>query len=303
MIASRTLLSSVAMLFGLVVPERVSAQDMKPLDITGEANYYAFWPGTWYRLVDGKADMTATSFTITKSVNDAVLREEWRMVVDSTVVHAIALRAWDKISNRWGYTWVSDNGLYQVWDGRKVGNDWFIERPFEIAGQKFLSRQSWVPAGPDRVVRTGERSFDNGMTWQPRFREDYVRVNQSPAAADSSTAAITAVVQRYLDAQRTGNGDLIRAVFHPAARVDFLQADTLGSISREAFAQRFSGRTGSDGPSVFRLLSIDLSGNAAVAKVELNGARGRVVDFLTLMKLRDGWSVVAKATDFTPAAP
>ena len=64
------------------------------------------------------------------------------------------------------YVWVSENGLFQVWEGRKIGKDWYIVRPFDISGDKYLSRQAWIPNGPDRLIRVSERSNDEGRTWQ-----------------------------------------------------------------------------------------------------------------------------------------
>ena len=78
--------------------------------------------------------------------------------------------------NRATAVWVSDNALFQVWDGQKVGDRWYIVREFEIDRKRFLARQAWWPEGVDRVVRVSERSFDGGETWQPRFRQEYGRL-------------------------------------------------------------------------------------------------------------------------------
>jgi hypothetical protein len=51
------------------------------------------------------------------------------------------------------FMWVSDNGLFQVWDGQEVGEDWYIVREFEIDGERFLSRQAWLPRGEDELIR------------------------------------------------------------------------------------------------------------------------------------------------------
>jgi hypothetical protein len=74
------------------------------------------------------------------------------------------------------FVWVSDNALFQVWNGEKIGSDWYIVREFDFEGQRFLSRQAWIPEGRDRLVRVMDRSTDGGRTWQSRSRTTYQRV-------------------------------------------------------------------------------------------------------------------------------
>ncbi|NIR45404.1 MAG: hypothetical protein GWN99_13380 [Gemmatimonadetes bacterium] len=143
-----------------------------------DAAYYDFWPGTWYRIVDGVVDTTSTRFHVVRSVHRAAFEETWRLVIDSaTTINARALRAWDPGSERWQYVWISAGGLFQIWEGRKVGEDWYIYHEFEIEGERVLSRQAWIPVGPDRLVRISEHSSDGGQTWHVRFREEYARIS------------------------------------------------------------------------------------------------------------------------------
>jgi hypothetical protein len=65
--------------------------------------------------------------------------------------------------------------LYQIWEGKKINGNWYIYKEFDINGQKFLSRQAWIPDGENKLVRISERSFDQGVTWQPRFKEYFVK--------------------------------------------------------------------------------------------------------------------------------
>jgi hypothetical protein len=155
----------------------VAAQDTRPLVDEPELHYFDFWAGTWHRVVAGRVDTAATRFVVTPGVHPGAWEETWRQRLDSaTVLHARAFRVWDKTTRLWMYVWVSDNGLFQVWEGRKVGADWYFYREFDIQGDRYLSRQAWLPAGPGQLVRISERSSDTGGTWQLRFREEYQRV-------------------------------------------------------------------------------------------------------------------------------
>lgn len=62
---------------------------------------------------------------------------------------------------------------------RSFGDDWYIVREFEIQGDRFLSRQAWLPEGPDELTRVMERSFDGGRTWEPRSRTRFRRVSSA----------------------------------------------------------------------------------------------------------------------------
>jgi hypothetical protein len=162
--------------FSTVCYVAIYGQDTKPFIAQGDAKYYDFWEGNWYQVINDKVDTSATWFKVKKSVHPAAWSEEWRMVIDSTTtLHATAIRAWDKTNNKWMYTWVSDNGLYQVWEGKKIGENWYIYKEFEINGDKFLSRQAWIPIEKNKLMRISERSHDNGTTWVFRFKEFYIR--------------------------------------------------------------------------------------------------------------------------------
>jgi hypothetical protein len=161
----------------LAIAAPVVAQTSAPPTPSPEMRFYDFWPGRWAKIVDGRPDPKASTFTVERGVHPASWEETWRLVDAAGVVsNSRAIRAWDQVGKRWMFVWVSDNALFQVWEGRKVGERWYIEREFEVDGKRFRSRQAWWPEGEDRVARVSERSFDGGATWQLRFREEYGRV-------------------------------------------------------------------------------------------------------------------------------
>ena len=155
-------------------------QTTRPFTETADTRYFDFWPGTWYPVVDGRLDTTGSAFIVRRSVNSAAFEEVWLQRFDSVVTRSVAIRAWDQIANKWMFVWVSENALFQVWDGQKIGSDWYIVREFNFEGQRFHSRQAWIPDGPDRLVRLMERSTDGGRTWQPRSRTTFQRARAAP---------------------------------------------------------------------------------------------------------------------------
>ena len=125
---------------------------------------------------DGVADTAGTRFEVTPSVHPAAFEERWRLVLDDgQELRSTALRAWDKTAGRWMYTWVSDNGLYQVWEGRKDRHGWWVYRHFDVDGDRYLSRQGFFPLKDGSVLRISQKSYDEGITWEERFRQRLAR--------------------------------------------------------------------------------------------------------------------------------
>jgi hypothetical protein len=160
----------VVWLFG--TPIGLAAQDLSRVPDSPAQRYYDYWIGTWHREVDGRADTSDTEFRVTREPSGTVL-ERWRVKTDGGSYHATGLRSFDKAWNRWMYVWTSDDGHFQVWQGRQVDGHWYIYREFDIAGDRYLSRQAWIPESPTRLTRVSEKSYDGGLTWELRFREFY----------------------------------------------------------------------------------------------------------------------------------
>jgi hypothetical protein len=171
---------AVALALLVATSGAASGQTTRPFTETSETHYFDFWPGVWYPVVDGRVDSTGSGFIVRRIVNSAAFEEEWVTRSDSGVTRAVAIRAWDQLVNRWRFAWVSPNALFQVWEGEKVGSDWYIVKEFDFEGQRFHSRQAWIPDGRDRLVRIMERSNDGGRTWQPRSRTTFQRVRPAP---------------------------------------------------------------------------------------------------------------------------
>jgi hypothetical protein len=170
----RTLLALFTLI--LLQDPALSQSASQPANMS-DAKYFDFWEGAWYKFADGKIDTAGTYFKVTRDIHAAAFQEKWRLVIDSTTtLYATALRAWDKRDSKWGYVWISDDSLFQVWDGVKVEEDWYIYKTFDINGEQVLSRQAWLPQGDDLVLRTSEWSKDKGKSWQLRFKEHYKRV-------------------------------------------------------------------------------------------------------------------------------
>lgn len=149
------------------------AQDTKPFIPEGDAKYFDFWEGTWFVVKDDNTIDTSSYFKITRSVNQSCFIEEWKF---GNGMRSIAIRSWDKTNNKWGFVWASDNGLYQVWDTKKIDGNWYIYKQFTIEGDTYLSRQSFILQPDGTVVRTSEKTYDE-KKWELRFTQRLKKVN------------------------------------------------------------------------------------------------------------------------------
>jgi hypothetical protein len=88
---------------------------------------------------------------------------------------ARAWRAWDSRTAKWDFAWMSDNGLFQIWEGKKVNDIWYIYKNFVTDGEEVLSRQAFIFEDSKTLKRTSEHSRDNGASWKMRFEEKYIK--------------------------------------------------------------------------------------------------------------------------------
>jgi hypothetical protein len=112
---------------------------------------------------------------------------------------------------------------------------------------------------------------------------------------DPEEPAIRAALEHYLQGHATGDGAHMRIAFHPAAELFWIAADTLARRTSEAYAGGFTGRPADDeAQRRRRIVSIDRSGNAAIGKIELDYPSGRIVDYMSLLKIGGEWKMVNK---------
>lgn len=103
-------------------------------------------------------------------------------------------------------------------------------------------------------------------------------------------------LNNYLQAHATGNAEFIRKAFHADARITAFREEKLLNLSVEEFASRFSGKAADDEAKRKRSIeSIDVSGNAAIAKIVLDYPTVKFVDYMTLLKVDGEWKIINKS--------
>lgn len=112
-------------------------------------------------------------------------------------------------------------------------------------------------------------------------------------------AEVGKVVQKYFDGTEKGQLQLLHEAFLPTAEIQYVLEDgSLGRLPFPEYVSRF--QQGRQVERYGRLVSMDVTGSAAVAKVEIfMASRDRVyTDYILLLKLTDGWRISNKVATF-----
>lgn len=115
-------------------------------------------------------------------------------------------------------------------------------------------------------------------------------------AADDLSGIRTAVEQ-YFDGTENGKPALLRDTFASSLEIQFVAPDgTLGRITADEYIGRII--EGKKANRKGHIVSIDVTGNAAVAKAEIDMGKRVYTDYLLLLRLEQGWRVTNKIATY-----
>lgn len=114
-------------------------------------------------------------------------------------------------------------------------------------------------------------------------------------AQEKDEAGARAAVNHYLAGHATGSPDEFRAAFHPKA---MLYWNRDGAFAERTSADYIAGASGKPAPDEAQrrraIESLDVTGNAAMAKVVLDYPSVKFTDYLSLVKAGGEWRIVNK---------
>jgi len=117
----------------------------------------------------------------------------------------------------------------------------------------------------------------------------------APTAAKAAEAAVRTAVEHYLTGHATGDGKHYAMVFHPESRLYWISGDTLATRTSADYIAGSSGQAAPDeAQRVRRIVMMDVTGDAAVAKVELDYPGTLITDYFTLLKVGGEWKIMNK---------
>ncbi|QDZ08691.1 nuclear transport factor 2 family protein [Sphingomonas panacisoli] len=109
-------------------------------------------------------------------------------------------------------------------------------------------------------------------------------------------ANVRATLNLYLQGHASGSGDYMRQAFVPEARLLFMRDGKLTQVTSEEYASRFTGKPADDEAKRKRSIGlIDIAGDAAIARIDLDYPDAKFVDYMTLLKIDGKWRIVNKS--------
>lgn len=110
-------------------------------------------------------------------------------------------------------------------------------------------------------------------------------------APDTDDEAIRATIQHYFD-----QGMEVRKAFWPDANMLYIRDGDLNVVPIQDYIARAEGRADEPARTDIkkRIVSIDRTGTAAVAKLELKGPDWMLYDYMSMLKIDGEWKIVNK---------
>lgn len=107
--------------------------------------------------------------------------------------------------------------------------------------------------------------------------------------------AVRVALENYIKGHSTGDGEFMKKAFHTEGNLIFVRDGKYTTRSFADYIAGFTGKPAADEAQRKRTIeAIDVSGNAAVAKLILDYPAVRFVDYMSLLKINGEWKIVTK---------
>ena len=119
------------------------------------------------------------------------------------------------------------------------------------------------------------------------------------SAQNPEKDAVRVPLENYIKAHATGDPEFARKAFHTEGNMIWIRDGKYSSETFDSFIKRaFTGKPAADEDirkEGRKIESIDIAGNAAVAKIILDYPTVKFVDYMTLLKINGEWKIINKS--------
>ncbi|MEN8373946.1 MAG: nuclear transport factor 2 family protein [Gemmatimonadota bacterium] len=116
-------------------------------------------------------------------------------------------------------------------------------------------------------------------------------------------AGVCAALHSYLQGHATGQRRHAEAAFHPDARMIWVSDGELRRRPIDEYLGGFEGEPAEDEAEQERWVeTVDVTGDAAIAKIVFLYPGGRTVDYATLLRTGGEWRIIHKSFQVEPAS-
>jgi aldose sugar dehydrogenase len=103
----------------------------------------------------------------------------------------------------------------------------------------------------------------------------------------------TVINDLYFEGWMTGDTTKIGAAMHPTCHLKYYRDNQFTDVSRAEYLSRFKPRAKETG-TVGRIASLDITGNIASAKCEIETVKALFTDYFNLIRVGDRWFITDK---------
>jgi hypothetical protein len=115
-------------------------------------------------------------------------------------------------------------------------------------------------------------------------------------AQQSDKDAVMVPLENYLKGHATGNGEYFKKAFHTEGNMIWIRD---GKYTTRSFAEYIAGASGKPAEDEAKrkrwIESVEVVGNAAVAKIILDYPTVKFTDYMTLLKIDGEWKIINKS--------
>lgn len=108
--------------------------------------------------------------------------------------------------------------------------------------------------------------------------------------------AVRVPLENYIKGHETGDGEYMKKAFHTEGNLIFIRD---GKYTTRSFAEYISGMSGKPAADESKrkraIESVDIAGNAAMARIVLDYPSVKFIDYMTLLKINGEWKIVNKS--------
>ena len=121
------------------------------------------------------------------------------------------------------------------------------------------------------------------------------------AQQSGEDAAVRKPLQAYLQGHATGDGAFMRQAFLPTAHIEGIRDGKFLSWTADEYIAGFKGKPAEDEAKRKRSIDqVDVTGNAAMARVTLDYPSGTFTDYFVLLKVDGEWKIANKVWTRNP---
>lgn len=110
---------------------------------------------------------------------------------------------------------------------------------------------------------------------------------------DTDEQLVKQTVSYYLDGGTNNDFETLKKAFHPNASMKFIRGTEYQEVNALAFFKK-GMKPGPKQDRETRIVSVNITGNAASAKLEIEYATFMFIDYMNLLKIEGEWKVVSK---------